>query len=170
MNDIKTKRRFIDLRSDGMSLKKIADELGVCRQTLANWENELQEEIWRMESMKLDALEEEYRMKRQGRIKVLGTMYNRIIEEIERRDLSDVDTARLFNLGLKIMPELKKQFSMTPLMSDQDVALMMLNRDMMEHPRNVANPHPPRRTPISTLDTDGSNDDEDGAARCRDAT
>lgn len=162
MKELEDRKRFIDMRSDDMSLAKIAQKLHVSRQTLANWEKVHEEEIWRLQSMKLDALEEEFSIKRLGRIELYGTMLRRVKEELERRDLSDVQTAKLFDLQLKLIPELKKLFSITPLMSDQEVGRMMLMRDRIEHPWTEATPNPPRRTPIPTLkEGDGGDDDSD---------
>ncbi len=164
MKELKQRKRFIKLRAQGMSLAKIAKKIGVSRQTLANWEKTHEEEIWRIHSMELDALEEEYWMKKHGRIELIGTMLRRVKEELERRDLSDVPTAKLFELELKLIPELKTLFSITPVMSEPDVARWMLMRDQIDYPDTVYTPNPPRRTPLPMLDEDEHDDNEECSA------
>jgi transcriptional regulator with XRE-family HTH domain len=89
------KSRFILLRAKGLSYAKIAKELKVSTSTLTNWNQELLEEIAQAKSMELEALQEEYFMLKEGRIKLLGGQLKTIQEEISGRDLSKVSTERL---------------------------------------------------------------------------
>ena len=164
MKELADRLRFIELRAQGKSLATIGNEIGVSRQTLANWERAHAEEIWRLHSMELDALEEEYWMKRHGRIELFGTLLRRVKEELERRDLSDVPTAKLVELELKLIPELKKLFSITPIMSESDVTQAMLSRDKIDFPWTLGNRNPERRTPLPiTEEGDNGDDGERGA-------
>lgn len=56
MKDIETQHRFLELRAQGKSLRTIADELSVGRQTLVRWEREYKEQIENLKAMELDAL------------------------------------------------------------------------------------------------------------------
>ena len=164
MKEISDRKRFIELRAKDYSLEKIAKEIGVSRQTLANWEKAHEEEIWSMHSMELDALEEEYCMKRKGRIKLIGTSLRRVKEELERRDLSDVPTVKLFEFELKLVAELKQLFSIDPRMSDLEMEDRMHLRDTIEFPATAYMPDPPRRVPLSMWELiDDGDDGEDGA-------
>ncbi len=66
------KSRFILLRAKGLSYAKVAKQLKVSTSTLTNWNQELLEEIAQAKSMELEALQEEYFMLKEGRIKLLG--------------------------------------------------------------------------------------------------
>jgi transcriptional regulator with XRE-family HTH domain len=154
VKDLEVRRRFIALRAQDISLAKIAKELGVSRQTLANWERDHEEEIWRAHTLELDALAEEYSMRRLGRIELIGTSLRRVKEELERRDLSDVPTVKLFEWELKLIDELKKVFTGTAIMSEDDVARQMHLRDIVDYPASLWKDRP-YRVPLFLFDDDG---------------
>jgi hypothetical protein len=60
--------------------------------------------------MELEALQEEYFMLKEGRIKLLGGQLKTIQEEIRCRDLSKVSTERLMELQLRYFGELKIEY------------------------------------------------------------
>jgi predicted transcriptional regulator len=148
MNDLDQRLRFIELRAQGKSLQTIAEEIGVTRQTLANWGRAHEEEIRNRKAMELEALQLAYWMNKQGRIELLGESLRRIKEELEGRDLSAVATPKLLELELKLITELKKEFSAPHVMSEQEIEQAMLMRDETESPCNFYNPSPERRTPL----------------------
>jgi len=104
------KSRFIHLRAKGLSYAKIAKELKVSTSTLTNWNQELLEEIAKAKAMELEALQEEYFMLKEGRIKLLGGQLKMIQKEISGRDLSKVSTERLMELQLRYFGELKTEY------------------------------------------------------------
>ena len=77
------KSRFIHLRAKGYSYAKIAKELKVSTSTLSNWNQELLEEIAQAKLVELEALQEEYFMLKEGRIRLLGGQLKIIQEEIK---------------------------------------------------------------------------------------
>jgi transposase len=107
------KSRFILLRAKGLSYAKIAKDLKVSTSTLTNWNQELLEEIAQAKSMELEALQEEYFMLKEGRIKLLGGQLKTIQEEISGRDLSKVSTERLMDLQLRYFGEIKTEYVAT---------------------------------------------------------
>ncbi len=66
------KAKFIHLRAKGLSYAKIAKELKVSKSTLTNWNQELHTEIAQAKAMELEALQEQYFLLKEGRIKLLG--------------------------------------------------------------------------------------------------
>ena len=76
------KAKFIHLRAKGYSFAKIAKELGVSKSTLSNWSQELEEQIARAKAMELEALQEEYYILKEGRIKLLGEQLRAIQKEL----------------------------------------------------------------------------------------
>jgi len=109
------KSRFIHLRAKGLSYAKIAKELKVSTSTLSNWNQELQEEIAEAKAMELEALQEEYFMLKEGRIRLLGGQLKTIQEEISGRDLSKVSTEKLMELQLRYFDELKTEYVATAM-------------------------------------------------------
>ncbi|GAJ18914.1 unnamed protein product, partial [marine sediment metagenome] len=76
------KSRFIHLRAKGNSFAKIAKELKVSKSTLSNWSQELEEQIAQAKALELEALQEEYYLLKEGRIRLLGDQIKAIQEEL----------------------------------------------------------------------------------------
>ena len=104
------KNRFIQLRAKGHSYEKIAKELGVAKSTLTNWNQELHEAIAQAKAMELEALEEEFFMLKEGRIRLLGDQLKAIQKEIKDRKLAEISTEKLIELQLRYFSELKTEY------------------------------------------------------------
>ena len=104
------KSRFIHMRTKGLSYAKIAKELKVSTSTLSNWNQELLEEITQAKAIELEALQEEYFILKEGRIRLLGGQLKTIQKEISGRDLSKVSTEKLMELQLRYFGELKTEY------------------------------------------------------------
>jgi transposase len=104
------KSKFIHLRAKGYSYAYIAKELKVSTSTLTNWNQELHEAIVQAKAMELEALQEEYFLLKEGRIKLLGEQLKNIQKEINSRDLSQVNTDKLMELLLRYFSELKTEY------------------------------------------------------------
>jgi transposase-like protein len=107
------KSRFIHLRAKGNSYTRIAKELGVSKGTLVNWNNELETEIAHIRSIELEALQEEFFLLKEGRIRLLGEQLKAIQTEMGKRDLSKVKTDKLMELQLRYFEELKGEYVKT---------------------------------------------------------
>ena len=70
--NLELKQQFITLRAKGYSLEKIAKQIGKCRQTLSNWNSDLQEEIANAKAIELEALFEECLLSKEHRVKELS--------------------------------------------------------------------------------------------------
>ena len=104
------KSKFILLRAKGNSYSRIAEELGVSKGTLVNWNVELEAEIAQARSVELEALQEEFFLLKEGRIRLLGKQLKTIQAEIGKRDLSKVKTEKLLELQLRYFTELKGEY------------------------------------------------------------
>ena len=111
MKDNETKLACFELRAQGKSLTSIADAVGVRRQTVANWLNEHVEEVENLKELALDELRETCRMTKQARIERLSARLEHITAELDKRDFSDVHTAKLVELELKTRAELAREFT-----------------------------------------------------------
>jgi transposase len=107
------KSRFIHLRAKGNSYARIAKELVVSKGTLVNWNTELEAEIAQIRSIELEALQEEFFLLKEGRIRLLGEQLKSIQDEISKRDLSKVKTDKLMELQLRYFEELKGEYVKT---------------------------------------------------------
>ena len=98
MKDTKTVEEFIILRAQGWSFDRIAKKLKTAKQTLINLSGTYSVEISHLKALELEALQEEYFLTREGKIKLLGEAVKKLKTELDKRDLSDVPTAKLYEL------------------------------------------------------------------------
>lgn len=106
---LEIKSQFVDLRAKGWSYRRIARRLKVSKSTLANWSQELKEEIASLKAIELEALQEQYFLLREGRIKLLGGLLKKLQKEALSRDLSTVSTDKLLELLLKYQEALQEE-------------------------------------------------------------
>ncbi|BDH62889.1 hypothetical protein MTP04_30190 [Lysinibacillus sp. PLM2] len=109
MKDLVTKKEFIQLRSQGTSFNKIAEKLKVSKTTLIEWNKEFEKEIANLKAIELEELFQMYYVQKRKRIEIYGNQLEKIIGEIEKRNLSDLQTDKLFELKLKYLEHLKKE-------------------------------------------------------------
>jgi transcriptional regulator len=132
MELLEIKRRFIELRAKGWSFDKIAKELGKAKQTLIDWSKDLQDEIANSKALELEALYESYYLLKENRLKTFGTMLNKIKEEVERRDLSDVPTDKLLDLFLKYNSQVKEEIVEPIYKTSQEIKEEKQDRELLE--------------------------------------
>jgi len=69
MEDNDTKERFVERRARGWPFNKIADEIGVSKPTLINWERDLKESIDNLQAAELEAMYDKYYLSvQEGRV------------------------------------------------------------------------------------------------------
>jgi len=94
------KERFIELRAKGYSYNKISELTGLAKQTLVDWNAELEERISNLKAIELEALYEQYQLLKEDKIRNFGAILAKITDELNARDFSKVPTGRLLELYL----------------------------------------------------------------------
>lgn len=122
MKDIETQHRFLELRAQGKSLRTVADELAVGRQTLVRWEREHKEQIENLKAMELDALLERHHLTVQAQIERYGVELKRVTEELQKRDLADVPTPKLYDIMIKLHARVEGACPALTLRDDDEIA------------------------------------------------
>ncbi len=84
------RQKFVELRAQGWSFRRISKELGVAFNTLLNWNKELQEEILHLEKVEREALLEKHSLLIEQRIAAFGSLLNKALGEIESRDFANL--------------------------------------------------------------------------------
>ena len=102
MKSAKTKERFIELRAQGWSFDRIATELDVSKNTLIGWSRDLEVEILNAGQIQLDRLREMHLLTKAAKIESFGKQLKRISEELEKRDLTEMPTEKLFTAFLRM--------------------------------------------------------------------
>lgn len=107
MKDTDKKKKFIELRAKNWSFQKISQELGVSKTTLIKWSKEFDYEITNLHNLEMEALLEDYQATREQRIEYLGKLQDKILTELDKRDLSTVNTDKLLDMLLKTSNKLE---------------------------------------------------------------
>jgi transposase len=101
--------KFIELRAQGHSFNDIAEQLGISKNTLIDWSKDFAVDIENRKALEREALQTKYLMTWNTRIEAFGEMLERIDQELEERDFSDVTTKELMELKIKYMDKLKSE-------------------------------------------------------------
>ncbi len=107
-----TKRQkeiFIDLRAEGKSFDTIAKEMKISKPTLIKLEYELKEEITNLEFLKYQAIIEKYKLNKISRIESFSKQLQRINDELDKRDYSNLGFRELIIAKNSLLLELKKE-------------------------------------------------------------
>ena len=113
--NIEQQARFIELRGKGMSLQKIAEEIGVSKPTLIKWNGELLEQVKEAQYMEFENLVEQYGLFRKRRFEIYCKALNSALKEFEERaekgELKEVPTDKLLNLLEQLEKRVEKDTS-----------------------------------------------------------
>lgn len=116
--DVKIK--IVELRAKDYSIKSIASQLGISKQTVVDTCKELKSEVATLRAVELDALYEAEAITTEARLRNLSTLLAKIRTEIDKRDLEDVPTEKLIDLYLKTSSALHEAVILPVFKSSQE--------------------------------------------------
>ena len=111
MKDQETVQSFIELRSQGASYARIAQQLGVAKSTLINWSREHQHLIQNLRAIEWEDFADRTLASKQERLKVLAEQLRRLDAELAQRDLALVSTTPLHSMAEHYRPVLRPRTS-----------------------------------------------------------
>ena len=95
---------FVMQRAQGKSFDKIAENLGISKQTLIKWQGELFAQIREQEFYEVQAITEAYAVTRRQRFDATARTLGAVLAELTRRvdtdQLADMATDKLVNLAM----------------------------------------------------------------------
>lgn len=97
MHDQKMHQQFVELRIQGRSYARIAEELKVSKRTLIEWGRKFQFEIHNGRVVEREALRERYLSSIEEMVYRLGEQLQRVEAELAKRDIAELSTMRLFS-------------------------------------------------------------------------
>lgn len=101
-----TKMAFVLQRAQGNSFDKIAEDLGVSKQTLIKWQGELFAQIREQEYYEIQNITETFEVTRRQRFGVTAKLLGAVLAELTRRadteQLAEMTTDKLVNLALTL--------------------------------------------------------------------
>lgn len=130
--DKDTERRIIQLRARGKSYATIAKEVEVAKQTAIDVCKRSREEIANLQALEVEELHETQRVTYRERITALSSLMQRVREEIDRRDLTQVPTEKLIDLYLKQASALKDEIVEPSFKSSEEQARDRQEREYLD--------------------------------------
>jgi len=95
---------FVMQRAQGKSFDKIADDLGITKQTLIKWQGEMFAQIREQEFYEIQVITEAYAVTRRQRFdataKTLGAVLAELTRRVDTDQLAEMPTDKLVNLAL----------------------------------------------------------------------
>lgn len=139
------KEAFVELRAQGLPLKKVSEQIGVSKKTLVIWGKELRDEIANARAVELEVLRDKFYLTTEKRVELFGGVVERIKKELARRDFKDVPTATLVKLLVDTYETLRAEdvepVLKTPEEIEQDRAAELI---LMRLTTGTATPRPER--------------------------
>jgi len=121
MKDEETRRRFMELRAQGLSFTNISKELGVAKQTLINWNREYEDEIDNLKSERAEELLQEFKLCKEKRLEEFGKRLKMIGEELDKRNYSDIPTCKLLELYLRMQSVVENNIDSPKFKSEVEI-------------------------------------------------
>ena len=107
MHSNETKNQFIELRAQGLTLARIASQLGVSKRTLVDWNRQCQSEIRSLHAVELEALHEKLLGSHEAELSRMVNHLNVIQRELAKRNFMTVSTEKLLQLSLSLRREIR---------------------------------------------------------------
>ena len=105
--------KFIELRAQGLSYDRIAEETGTSKPTLLKWSSQYGRELEQAQYFELQALLQQYGLMRKNRVEGVSILLQAVIEEMKKRagneSLSRLPTDKLFALYLSLEGRLEEE-------------------------------------------------------------
>jgi len=107
----KDHQRFIELRAKGLSYAKISNEIGINKNTCIDLSKQYEIEIQNTKQIELEAIREEYFLLKKQKLIILSKQLQKIRDQLEIRDFSDVTTTDLIKLQSDLIKEIETEFN-----------------------------------------------------------
>lgn len=101
--------QFIELRAKGLSYEDIAKEIGISKHTVGKWGKDLGIEVKNAKALHLDSLYQRYVIAKEKRVEAFGRRLDKVLAELDTRNLKDVPTDRLFKIAFDLSDRLKEE-------------------------------------------------------------
>ena len=109
MHAEKTVQRFIELRVQGLSFARIAQELNVSRNTLIAWSQKHQHTLANLAAIERENRLQEHLSSSEDRMRKLGEQLRAAETELAKRDLTTLPTGRLLTYVESLRCQLRRE-------------------------------------------------------------
>lgn len=102
-------KKCTELIAQGKSVEECAEIIGCTRQTIHKWRNDFKRSISKARTEEIEKLRYEFGMHTDERIREIGKIKNRLVEELKGRDFSKLSTEYLIEKLPAFIDLLKKE-------------------------------------------------------------
>lgn len=120
-----TVKHYIALRGGGMTRAAACREIGITYPTGTSWDGKFAERIERIRDERYEAMVAQYRLGEGDRLGEISALARRILDELRNRDLADVKTDKLAEMGLQLLGEVDKIMGVKNAAEETDFAKIM---------------------------------------------
>ena len=120
MHSAETKQKFIQLRAQDLSFRRIAEELGVDKDTLRRWNTQFAASIHNLQQIELENLQEQLLGSKAERFKALVRDYHRYSQELESRDPGRVPQYMLFRIVGRLRDQVERRITPPEFLPEPD--------------------------------------------------
>ncbi len=122
--DRATAEKMIEMRAAGKSIRTIADELGFSKTTVCSHLRRLTDEVENSVALAKDSLLEKLKLDQVAVYEAKLQLFQKLQEQIEQRDFTDVPTDRLVKAWITLGAELKVESAGNPKNSSFAINLL----------------------------------------------
>ena len=108
MKNILLKKKFVSLRAEGVTLRKIAESLGISYPTAFDWNKKLQFQVQDLSSFLFDELKEKLCISRKHSLYFLSEQFEKVKKEIDKTGDLQLYYDDLMKVALSIIKEADK--------------------------------------------------------------
>ncbi|MFZ0453138.1 MAG: hypothetical protein WAM24_05255 [Ignavibacteriaceae bacterium] len=109
MKDNKIKEKFILLRGEGLSFDKIVKRINVSKPTLIEWQKEFNNEIKKIQEIRLSEILEKYDMIKEKRIERITRELDLAWKAYEKIDYKEMNKRELLMMIMRLEKRLKDE-------------------------------------------------------------
>ncbi|MCR5775479.1 MAG: helix-turn-helix domain-containing protein [Lachnospiraceae bacterium] len=125
MKTNETKQAFVLARAEGLSLRKAAERCGISPATAVKWQGTFEKRISREKQNRLEELAAEYSLTKEARLRALGSLIEKLNQQIESLDFRKIPPEQIIRLYLQSLRNAEKEY-VTPCKLDmQDLPAML---------------------------------------------
>lgn len=109
MTKVEQQERFIELRAQGMSYEKIAEQLEISKTTALKLGHDFEQEVKRLQFMHLEAMAEQYKLVKTARIAGIAKLLEQVDTALQSADFEKMAPEKLVLLKLKLQDRLLQE-------------------------------------------------------------
>lgn len=121
MKSISEKQKFIELRAQGLSFDKIAQELGISKPTLLKWSQDYGREIANLVYFQFETILTQFRLEKTARVKSMATLLSKALDELESRSFKELSGKELLSIVDYASERLQDELSFIRYTTDETV-------------------------------------------------